>query len=567
MAYRVLLVVCALASCNLFAQETGSEQDAPDPVGFDRAPEAVEKLMEFTIDKEGRLRLRRDHWVEPEEPEEPDEKLSARELRMKRLRDPGPLGAPFGMAAPRTSPFRTVFTESMTAVGSRSRGGGGGSRGWYGRHEGDVVNAEFNETGSDITFNMREHSGQVRSIIVSDSDDRTRFLLVSPAGFVQMVRTDAGVHIASAIDGKIESTSGATFAHVVQAKPDYFKNRLSPALKGLAVLPVAAAEKFAVKESTSDTSMKLSNFTDGDFISEDVKSALTPLLQLQLSDRRLRVSRFAGDENTFDEELERLKTIYKEALTESIKRLKDRGGTAAQVGKLQTYMGQYGAPPPARFGRVAATPRGILFQRLERVAGGGTRGTSSGMNTFGANFKNEKAAGRIADSAKRQELELSNQTNQLMIHDRETSTRILAVSSTSFIHLVQSDEPAECGLSIVGPDKVVHVQARTYVDLLEKAKDLLHGTVMPTLAEYGIAGMDPFSKDITDAVIKQLGGDLATPVDVTTAKTAMESIVFPLLNAPEYLTKIADTLDDQQRKDVRKRVIGLRRSERKVDKE
>ena len=340
MFYRALLLIFVLTSCDLIAQET-QQADEPDPIGFDIAPEGLEKLMEFTIDKAGQLRLRRDHWAEPEEPEEPEEKLSARELRMRRLRDPGRGGFGGFDKLDSRSPFRTVFAESMRAIGSRSRGGGGGSRGWYGRHEGDAVNADFNETGPAIKFNMREHTGQLRNIIVADTDDYTRFLLASPAGFVQIVRTNAGVHIASAIDGKIESTSGATFAHVVQAKPDFFKNRLSPALKGLAVLPLAAAENFAVKEPAPDTSIKLSNFTDEDFISEDVKNALTPLLQLQLAGRRLRVSRFAGDENIFNEELERLEAIYKGALADSIDRLKARGGTAGQVGKLQTYMGQF----------------------------------------------------------------------------------------------------------------------------------------------------------------------------------------------------------------------------------
>ncbi|MFK7817206.1 MAG: hypothetical protein AB8G99_00685, partial [Planctomycetaceae bacterium] len=293
-------------------------EEKPDPV-LDSG--SLEQLLEFVIDTDGYFRLKQHADEEEEDGDKEEEETKPQPPKRSGIAKLFGLGGGGARPAARprrieaNSPTERLFQEVMADSGARgSSTSSGGNQRTVGRTgsnaKGQLV---IRGGGDEREIELAELKGTLRSFLIVDEEQLTRFMMFSPEYLILIVRDHNGVRVCSVLDEKVESLAGDSFAELVQKNEDYFTNDLAPALKDLAILPIKKAgdlEKLpSPVEKTEEEPGNGARF-GGPPRREQAKvwsnpravTSLAPLMHFHLSKRRLRLNRASGRKGLLDEE-------------------------------------------------------------------------------------------------------------------------------------------------------------------------------------------------------------------------------------------------------------------------
>lgn len=560
-------------------------EDAPDPV---LNSGSLEQLLEFVIDPDGYFRLKQHGDNEEGDGDEPEEaaKPEPEPERSGIARLFGLRGGARVARAPRQieadSPTERLFQEVMADSGARgSSTSSGGNERTVGRNgpnaKGQLV---IRGGGNERELELTELKGTMRSFLVADKDQVTRFLMFSPEELVLIVRDHKGVRVSSVLDEKVETLAGKSFAELVQSNEDYFTNDLAPALADLVTLPTRKAGGLEKLPSPIEKAEEQpdNNANGGMFGVPQRREAtkvwsnptalesLRPLVHFHLSNRRLRFNRALGRKGLLDEEQKKVRAKQDAALAEAIDRLKGAGATPMQIAEMRRTFRRASEVPQDRFGMRAGrndeSPISAQFDDFRRVLGAYSSGGSWGRNTFSRSFSYNLVGGEISEQRNTRELTVYDPDTKVRIADKSGSTQISVESDNRLLVFTQSDKPAMCTLMTLVDDKPNLIKARSLVALIKKAEASYQRDFVKPLAKLGFTGLDPFDKELVTELSRRLTDELPKgKLSTKSLDTAMDSRVVPLLNDPEYLAAAEKYLNDEKRSTLRKRIIQLRRAE------
>jgi hypothetical protein len=569
-----------------FAQE-GEEK--PDPV-FDSG--SLQQLLEFVVDEDGYLRLRQH---DDEEANEDGNEEKEKEETPKQQQRSG-IAKLFGLAGDRPaaiararriqvdSPTERLFDEVMVDSGARgSSSSGNGIRRKVGRTgpnaKGQLI---IRGGGNARELELSELKGTMRSFLVSDSDQMTRFLMFSPENLVLILRDHTGVRVSSVLDEEVQSLAGKSFAELVQNNKPYFTNQLANALEGLVILPLQeAGDLEKLPAPIQKTEVEADNNGNGGMFggaarNEPTKiwsnpkaiASLTPLIDFHLSNRRLRLNRALGRKGLLDKEQEKVRAKQDVILAEAIDRLKASGATPMQIAEMRRTFRRSSEVPQNPFGmrggRNEESPISAQFDDFRSVLGAYSSGGSWGRDTFSRSFSYNNVGGEISEQRTTSELTVYDQDTKVRIADKSDSTQIIVESDDRLLIFTQSDKPARCTLLTLADNKPGIIKERSLVALIKKAEASYQRDFVKPLTKLGFTGLDPFDKELVAELSRRLTDELPQgKLSTKSLDTAMDSRVVPLLNDPEYLAAAQDYVGDEKRSILRKRIIQLRRAESK----
>lgn len=557
MAVVELLYVTVL--CCLSPQAS----DGEDSVGLDNARESLPRLNRFMIDEEGRLRVDQNSWeekdedAEAEDEEEKDENLT----RLEQLRRD-----PFGGRGQPKTPITTVLQGIMDDTGTRSRGSGWGGSRSHMNFEGPELRGRYVLNGTALAVEMQELVGRRRSIQLIDHDDVTRLLIYSPQSSTQILRSPAGVHVCSMKDGDVQSLVGSSFVDLVKQNTDYFQNTLGPQLSGIADLPIEKA--LESKSPDSKPAAFEPSESENPLRNPEVVSTIAPLAQFRLVDRQLAFNRVYGKEGVIDDEVTKIKAEVQGLITKAVADLEAVGATQMQIADLRRQL-HLGVVEDQQFaGLVAMNPsiEQTLFTDVRVAMKGRYSGGMRGGDRYEVKFE---AYDRSAIRQNRGTLSKNKDYNAFYVADSKDEVRLITdknfslISVTTDLGLIsisQSRKPAACSLHIVDPSGSKIFKGSTFVSMVQSIPNEEWAAIQKRFAEYGIGGLDIFSEKNIEEIARRLKGEM--PERFEDPMTGIESVVFPLMNDPQYLQAIQKQMPDEVQKALRKRIVMLRKAEK-----
>ena len=590
MRWCLLLILAAFAPASFaFAQDSEAK---PDSV-FNS--ESLPKLLEFVIDKDGYFRLK-EHADEEDEQDEEDNAADKEKKPSTATAKPKRSGIArlFGLAGERPavrdrqntadSLTERLFQEVMDDSGAGGSSSSTSSNQRRIKKTGSAANGRLVIRGGGIEreLELTELKGTMRTFLLTDKEQTTRFLMHSPENLVLIVRNHAGVRVSSVLDEQTKNLAGKSFAELVQSNEDYFTDQLAPALTGLVTLPIreAAGLKELPTPIEKAEEQPDDNPNGGIFggprrrqvtkiwSNPRAVTALMPLIDFHLSKRRLRLNRALGRKGLLDDERKAVLAKQDAMLAEAIDRLKALGATPMQIAEMRRSFRRASEVPDDPFGmrqnRNAESPVSLQFDDFRRIVGAYGSGGSWGGDTFSRSFSHDTSGGEISEERNTRGLTVYDSDTKVRIAEGRGSTQIVVSSDDRLLVFSQSDKPARCTLLTLIDDKPNIVKARSLVALIKNSEASYQRDFIQPLTKLGFTGLDPFDKKLVAEVRRRLTDELPKgKLSTKSLETAMDSRVVPLLNDPEYLAAVEKHVGDEKRSLLRKRIIQLRRAELK----
>ncbi|MFK7818412.1 MAG: hypothetical protein AB8G99_06825 [Planctomycetaceae bacterium] len=533
-------------------------QEAPESterLGFERARASLPRLAAFKLDDQGRLRLDRESWDE----EPPGDAV---------VKDDEPPQNAGGVArgnAP--TAIDKVLNRIKIATGTWTRGTTSSRELRSSTFAGKHLQGQYVVTPTDVMIELEELQGSSRTLQVLDSDKATRFLVYSASGCIQILRCESGVHVASVIDGEVESFTGASFVEVVRNQPAYFNNVLQPALAELANLPLDAVAETDLPSSDPPSFGETKGQIGQSLLqSPDVVDALSPLAQFRLVNRRLVFNRAYGPKGQIDDKVQQVHRELQSVVDEAVAELKNADLPSMQIGDFKRQLRVGPRVVEGRFSNVEQEMFFDLRHTMKCSSDSGSWGGANFEHSFrsGLNSK-QRVSGRIKKNRDLNSLNVTANGEAVRLVVSKGYSVISLRSPTELTSIYQTTNPERCTLLQIAPTGSNAYSGPTFVSLIRNMPDDIWERERLRFSNYGIGGLDIFADEIVQDISKRLKQDLPATYDPKEATTATETVVLPLMNDAQYLQAIQGHVAKDATQLLKKRVIQLRRNGVKSD--